>query len=367
MLLRTAFLLFAIVGAVAPALAQTPGPSPRQLFDQACQTCHGNPQVPRAADPAVLRQMSPERIYGVLTTGVMQPQASSLERSGQAQHRRVPGRPQAGRGRAGSRRAHAQSLRAVVAHARRGVARDWNGWGADLAEHTLPAGAGQRPASGAGAAARPALGLRAARRDRGLRPADSRGRARLRGRRHGLRLRARSADRLRALGVPGPGRCPQRRHDRRRSPPAAAGRSSAISAATSTPWTPPPARWSGPSRADDHALARITASPVLYRDRLYVSVASNEEGASTSPRYPCCTFRGSVLALQAATGAVAWKTYTITEPPAPTRLSPAGIQMHGPSGAGRVERADDRPGSQRALRRHRQQLLAARRRRPPMR
>ena len=68
-------------------------------------------------------------------------------------------------------------------------------------------------------------------------------------------------------------------------------------------------------RADDHALARITASPVLYRDRLYVSVASNEEGASTSPRYPCCTFRGSVLALQAATGAVAWKTYTITDRP----------------------------------------------------
>ena len=42
-------------------------------------------------------------------------------------------------------------------------------------------------------------------------------------------------------------------------------------------------------RVDDHPLARITASPMLYRDRLYVSVASLEEGAGTSPRYPCCT------------------------------------------------------------------------------
>ena len=58
------------------ASAQTA--SPRQLFDQACQTCHGNAQVPRAADPAVLRQMSPERIYGALTTGAMQAQGQSL-------------------------------------------------------------------------------------------------------------------------------------------------------------------------------------------------------------------------------------------------------------------------------------------------
>jgi polyvinyl alcohol dehydrogenase (cytochrome) len=87
-------------------------------------------------------------------------------------------------------------------------------------------------------------------------------------------------------------------------------------------------------RADEHALTRITAAPVLYGERLFVSVASFEEGASTSPRYPCCTFRGSVVALRADTGAVAWKTYTIADTPKPTRLSPAGVQMYGPSGAG---------------------------------
>lgn len=80
MFLRTSFLLFTLVATGAPAaVAQAPAQlSPRQLFDQACQTCHGNAQVPRAADPAVLRQMTPERIYGVLTTGVMQAQAQNL-------------------------------------------------------------------------------------------------------------------------------------------------------------------------------------------------------------------------------------------------------------------------------------------------
>ncbi len=86
--------------------------------------------------------------------------------------------------------------------------------------------------------------------------------------------------------------------------------------------------------ADDHALARITAAPALHGDRLYISVSSGEEGASTSARYPCCTFRGSVVALRADTGRQIWKTFTIAEPPQPTRTSAAGVQQWGPSGAG---------------------------------
>ena len=73
---RILWCLFAVLGAAPCAFAQTA--SPRQLFDQACQNCHGNAQVPRAADPALLRQLSPERIYGALTTGAMQAQGQSL-------------------------------------------------------------------------------------------------------------------------------------------------------------------------------------------------------------------------------------------------------------------------------------------------
>ncbi len=86
--------------------------------------------------------------------------------------------------------------------------------------------------------------------------------------------------------------------------------------------------------ADDHALARITAAPVLHGDRVYVSVSSGEEGASTSARYPCCTFRGSVVALRADTGQRIWKTFTISDTPQPTRTTAAGTQQFGPSGAG---------------------------------
>jgi len=85
---------------------------------------------------------------------------------------------------------------------------------------------------------------------------------------------------------------------------------------------------------DPHPAARITGSPLLLNDRLYVPVSSGEEGAATDPRYPCCTFRGSVVALEARTGRQIWKTYTIPDLPKPTgRRSSAGIRLWGPSGA----------------------------------
>ena len=62
-------------------------------------------------------------------------------------------------------------------------------------------------------------------------------------------------------------------------------------------------------RVDEHLAARITGSPTLYEGRLYVPVASYEEGQGADPQYPCCTFRGSLVALDAASGAIVWKTY----------------------------------------------------------
>src|SRR4029077_5709368 len=49
--------------------------------------------------------------------------------------------------------------------------------------------------------------------------------------------------------------------------------------------------------------------------------------------YPCCTFRGSVVALDANTGKQIWKTYTIPEEPKPTRKNSKGIQLYAPAGA----------------------------------
>jgi polyvinyl alcohol dehydrogenase (cytochrome) len=70
-------------------------------------------------------------------------------------------------------------------------------------------------------------------------------------------------------------------------------------------------------KVEDHPLAYITAAPTLHDGRLYVGVASREETA-TGPDYPCCNFRGSVVALDAASGKRIWKTYTIPDEPKPT-------------------------------------------------
>jgi len=86
-------------------------------------------------------------------------------------------------------------------------------------------------------------------------------------------------------------------------------------------------------KLDSHESARITGAPALHGNRLYVPVSSWEEGAGAKAGYECCTFRGSVAALDAATGAVIWQTYTIAEPARPTRTTPSGTQLHGPSGA----------------------------------
>ncbi len=78
----------------------------------------------------------------------------------------------------------------------------------------------------------------------------------------------------------------------------------------------------------------ITGAPTLYSGVLYVPVSSMEEVTGSQPSYQCCTFRGSVVALDIATGRQIWKGYTIPEAPRPTKRNATGTQLYGPSGAG---------------------------------
>jgi polyvinyl alcohol dehydrogenase (cytochrome) len=87
-------------------------------------------------------------------------------------------------------------------------------------------------------------------------------------------------------------------------------------------------------KVEDHPFARITGSPTLHDGRLYVPVSSYEEAQGADPQYPCCTFRGSVSALDAGTGRVIWKTYMIPDTPQPRGKSTAGVTLWGPSGSG---------------------------------
>ena len=84
---------------------------------------------------------------------------------------------------------------------------------------------------------------------------------------------------------------------------------------------------------DGHRLARVTSTPAVHDGRVFVALSSYEEVGTASPRYECCTFRGSVSALDAATGAVVWKTYTVDEP-RPRGVSTEGLSLWGPSGVG---------------------------------
>jgi polyvinyl alcohol dehydrogenase (cytochrome) len=87
------------------------------------------------------------------------------------------------------------------------------------------------------------------------------------------------------------------------------------------------------TKVENFPAGHITGSPIFYNNRLYVPVASGEEGAGASPDYECCRFRGSMVALDASSGKQIWKTYTIPEAAHKTKKNKVGTQLWGPSGA----------------------------------
>jgi polyvinyl alcohol dehydrogenase (cytochrome) len=90
-------------------------------------------------------------------------------------------------------------------------------------------------------------------------------------------------------------------------------------------------RWK--AHIEVHRAAMVTGAPALSNGVLYVPVSSFEEVSGASPRYECCSFRGSIVALDAETGKVLWQSYTIPQPPAPVRKNALDVQLWGPSGA----------------------------------
>ena len=84
----------------------------------------------------------------------------------------------------------------------------------------------------------------------------------------------------------------------------------------------------------DHTDATITGSPKLHDDALYVPLSSSEWATAADPGYACCTFRGGVVSLDAASGELNWRTHVIDEPAAETgETNPFGAERKGPAGA----------------------------------
>ena len=90
-------------------------------------------------------------------------------------------------------------------------------------------------------------------------------------------------------------------------------------------------RWD--NKVSEHPDATLTGAAALHDGVLFVPVSSLEVVAAMSPDYACCTFRGAVVALNAATGEEIWRAHTIDEQPTKAGVTRAGTDILAPSGA----------------------------------
>jgi polyvinyl alcohol dehydrogenase (cytochrome) len=81
---------------------------------------------------------------------------------------------------------------------------------------------------------------------------------------------------------------------------------------------------------DPHPLIRLTGSVTLHGNRLYVPTSSYEE-VGKGPTYACCTFRGAIVAMDAASGEVIWRSFIVGEPVVMGKRADGGDSL-GPSG-----------------------------------
>jgi polyvinyl alcohol dehydrogenase (cytochrome) len=303
------------------------------LFEQRCAQCHGaGAAALRAPDRKMLAELTPERILDALTSGSMAVNAtgiSDLQKRYLAEF--LSGRPigssLAGQASAMKNRCEAKPIGNLLAGP------SWNGWGNDLSNSRSQTAA----AAGLSAAQVPKLTLKWAfgfpnGTSAYAQPAVAGGRVFV------------GSDNGFVYALDAATGCVYWSFE------AKAGVRTAISLGAIKSGTGPRyAAYFGDlkanvyaidaetggliwtQKADAHPLARITGAPALANGRLYVPVSSLEEGAGANDNYECCTFRGSVIAFDAASGKQQWQTFTV-DPPKPTGKNKLGTQLHAPSG-----------------------------------
>jgi len=315
--------------AATPALAQAP--SGEAVYKQNCAACHeGN--LPRMPTRAALRELTPEHVETALSSFSMRRQAASLSSA----ERRAVAEFVTGRS-SGSYRAPLDVIpKSAYCAAESGgtplAGASWNGWGVDSRNTRF------QPAEAAGLSASdvPKLKLKWAFGVPGVSASGSQvsvvGSRVFVGSRNGLvySLDAKTGCLVWAFEASAAVR----------STPLVVANGAdgivyfgdahaqvyAVDARTGT------LKWK--TKAEDHPDAIITGGVSYTNGRVFVPVASMEEASGALPTYSCCTFRGSVLALDATSGKQIWKTYTIPEEPQQTTRSSRGVQLFGPSGAG---------------------------------
>ena len=333
--MRTSILVgtaIVFISAAASAQTTTDGAA---VFQKACASCHLQPAAgSRAPGRDVLATIAPEAILTALTTGNMFRQGSELT---DAERRAVAGFL-AGRpvGTAGPASIVGQCTTKPAALRASDLDAGWNGWGAGTANtrYRTAASAGITAADVPKLTLKWAIGFAGVNSAR-AQPAVAGGR---------VFVGSESGDVLALNARTG---CTYWRYH------AKAGIRTAVSigpykragqagyavyfsdgSATAYAVDADSGRELWSRKVDDHTYASATGSPTLYNGRLYVPLSAvGEEGQGGRPGYECCTFRGSVTALDANTGAVVWKSYTITDPPAPRGKNAEGRTVWGPAGA----------------------------------
>lgn len=81
-----------------------------------------------------------------------------------------------------------------------------------------------------------------------------------------------------------------------------------------------------------HPDATITGSPKLHDESLYVPISSSEWATAADPGNACCTFRGGLVSVNAASGELNWRTHVIDGPAVETgETNPFGAVRKGPA------------------------------------
>ncbi len=317
--MRRAVLTCSIILVVATITSAQQPASGQAVFDRACASCHnGGAGAPTTA---ALRQMAPDAILNALVNGRMQVQGSTLTDA----ERRAVSEFLAGRAPATSAPlAAAARCTTSPAMTNPDAPGSWNGWG------NGPASTRYAKTGGLTAADLPRLTLKWAFGYQGV--AAARAQPTLAGGRlfvasengevHALDPKTgcthwtyKAQSGVRNAPVVGP-------YKNASGSGYAVYFGDARAAAYAVDATTGREIWV--RRVDDHAAAAITGGFALSSGRVFVPVQGlNEEGQGGRGGYKCCTFRGSLVALDANSGAQVWKTYMVGD------NQPGGVNKDG--------------------------------------
>jgi polyvinyl alcohol dehydrogenase (cytochrome) len=86
------------------------------------------------------------------------------------------------------------------------------------------------------------------------------------------------------------------------------------------------------TKIDEQRSHQFTGSVTVYQNVVYAPVSSGEEAFATDDAYPCCKFRGALVAVAADTGKILWTTFTTQSEAKPFKTNRLGNPMYGPAG-----------------------------------